>query len=90
MRRNGKAKAAVAVASIIALTSGCTSLPANTDPHVLHPFDEQTAGGPDVTPVQGREPDLLLRDFYSAAAVPAGPPRSRRPCPAEPHRSGGP
>ncbi|MBL7285319.1 hypothetical protein FPH17_10030 [Corynebacterium godavarianum] len=72
MRRNGKAKAAVAVASIIALTTGCTSLPANTDPHVLHPFDEQTAGGPDVTPVQGREPDLLLRDFYSAAAVPAG------------------
>lgn len=71
MRVSRKAKVAVAWASIIALTSGCTSLPTNTDPHVLHPFDAHTAAAPDVRPVEGREPDLLLRDFYGASAIPA-------------------
>ena len=61
----------VAWASIIALTSGCTSLPTNSDPHVLHSFNAQTAAEPDARPIEGREPDLLLRDFYAASALPA-------------------
>lgn len=71
MRGTRKVRAAVAWASIIALTSGCTSLPSNTDPHVLHTFNAQTAAEPDARPIEGREPDLLLRDFYAASALPA-------------------
>lgn len=50
--------------------SACTSLPRNTDAQVLRTFvapsPEETAIGPE----PGREADLLLRDFYTAAAIP--------------------
>lgn len=50
--------------------AGCATLPNNTAPQALRPFEvaaeQQDATGPE----PGREPDLLLRDFYTASAIP--------------------
>lgn len=52
--------------------AGCATLPNNTAPQALRLFEasteESTLDGPD----PDREPDLLLRDFYRASAIPAG------------------
>ena len=54
-----------------ALTAGCATLPSNSDPHVLRPFNSEVTAAPVITPEAGREPDLLLRDFFSASAIPS-------------------
>lgn len=60
-----------ALAAVGALAAGCASLPSNSDPHVLRPYSPEVATAPVITPEAGREPDLLLRDFYSASAIPS-------------------
>ncbi|WP_234948356.1 MtrAB system accessory lipoprotein LpqB [Corynebacterium sp. CNCTC7651] len=63
--------ALVALATTGALAAGCASLPSTSDPHVLRPYTPQASAAPVVTPEDGKEPDLLLRDFYAASAIPS-------------------
>ncbi|OEX99021.1 hypothetical protein A0K93_08380 [Corynebacterium sp. BCW_4722] len=65
-----RAKPTVAVASALVLLTGCASLPTNSAPHVIRTFTPQETEMPAVGPQEGREPDLLIRDFYAAAAIP--------------------
>jgi len=57
------------VTSAVLLT-GCTTLPNNTEPQALRSFEPQVEEDSDLGPQPGREPDLLLRDFYTANAHP--------------------
>ncbi|KIA63131.1 hypothetical protein FG87_21095 [Nocardia vulneris] len=60
---------AAAVAALVVL-SGCASLPESSAPQALGTINrEPTSEGPP-QPQQGRDPDLLLRDFLSATADP--------------------
>ena len=58
-----------AAALVVSLTS-CASLPSTSSPHVLRSFNPQAPAVPVIAPEEGREPDLLLRDFYAASAIP--------------------
>ncbi|AGF71757.1 MtrAB system accessory lipoprotein LpqB [Corynebacterium halotolerans] len=61
----------VAVFSASVLLAGCTALPSDTEPQALRPFEPAGEEQTDLGPQPGREPDLLLRDFYTASADPA-------------------
>lgn len=63
-------RAALAVGVVSALLAGCTALPTDTDPQALRSFEPGQMEDPDLGPRPEREPDLLLRDFYTAAAHP--------------------
>ncbi|WP_257162235.1 MtrAB system accessory lipoprotein LpqB [Corynebacterium cystitidis] len=64
---------ALAVVSVATLTLGsCTRVPTSTEPQALRPFDRTIAEEDLHKPQPGLEPDLLLRDFYAASAIPAG------------------
>ena len=62
-------KVLVAVLSVAILVSSCASLPNSSEPQSLkrlnNPSSQQDSG-----PISGREPDLLLRDFYANSANP--------------------
>ncbi|MEV6555371.1 MtrAB system accessory lipoprotein LpqB [Nocardia sp. NPDC051756] len=61
---------AAALAALVVL-SGCASLPESSAPQALGTINrEPTSEGPP-PPTQGRDPDLLLRDFLLATADPA-------------------
>ncbi|WP_245910035.1 MtrAB system accessory lipoprotein LpqB [Nocardia amikacinitolerans] len=61
---------AVLVTALLAI-SGCASLPESSAPQALGTLNrEPTSDGPP-PPIQGRDPDLLLRDFLQATADPA-------------------
>ncbi|MFI2472552.1 MtrAB system accessory lipoprotein LpqB [Nocardia xishanensis] len=61
---------AVLVTALLAI-SGCASLPESSAPQALGTLNrEPTSEGPP-PPIQGRDPDLLLRDFLQATADPA-------------------
>lgn len=62
-------KVGFALASISVL-GACSSLPANTEPTALHSFEPPVVEEESLAPQDGREPDLLLRDFYAALARP--------------------
>ncbi|MCP1387966.1 MtrAB system accessory lipoprotein LpqB [Corynebacterium sp. TA-R-1] len=70
MRRK-RTTALVALAAVGTLAAGCASLPSTSDPHVLRPYSPQASAAPVITPEAGREADLLLRDFYTASAIPS-------------------
>lgn len=59
-----------AVAALCFVTA-CSTLPHDTSPQVVGTYHKQ-ADGPEevITPEVGADPDLTLRDFYRAAAVP--------------------
>lgn len=61
-------KRTLAALGVVALVSGCASLPSSSEPQALRTFEgeEQQQTGP----ISGRDPDLLLRDFYVANANP--------------------
>ncbi|MFD6163222.1 MtrAB system accessory lipoprotein LpqB [Nocardia sp. NPDC060256] len=60
---------AAALAALVVL-SGCASLPESSAPQALGTINrEPTSEGPPA-PIQGRDPDLLLRDFLLATADP--------------------
>ncbi|MDR7328699.1 MtrAB system accessory lipoprotein LpqB [Corynebacterium guangdongense] len=50
--------------------AGCATLPNNTAPQALRRFEDDAEESAVTGPEPGREPDLLLRDFYSASAIP--------------------
>lgn len=60
----------LAAVSCAVLTAGCTTLPSNTEPQALRSFDVPTESATNRGPEPGREPDLLLRDFYTSSAQP--------------------
>lgn len=64
---------AIAVVATASLTlASCTSLPSKTEPEAIKPFEPFTETSDIPGPEPGREPDLLLRDFYAASAIPTG------------------
>ncbi|WP_151529482.1 MULTISPECIES: LpqB family beta-propeller domain-containing protein [Corynebacterium] len=62
---------AAAVLATALFTAGCTSLPTDSDPQALRSFEPGADVGGELTPEPGREPDLLLRDFFTASANPS-------------------
>ena len=60
----------VALAATTGLLTACTTLPTNTEPQALRSFEPQVEEESNLGPRPGREPDLLLRDFYTASAHP--------------------
>lgn len=62
-------KALVAVLSMAILVSSCASLPNSSEPQSLKRLDNPSSQQ-DSGPISGREPDLLLRDFYANSANP--------------------
>lgn len=60
---------ALLLCTALALT-GCNSLPGNSEPQALRKFESSQHEAAAMTPIAGREPDLLVRDFYVAAANP--------------------
>ena len=52
----------------------CSSLPRDSEPQALRPFDASANLDDDMNigPTDGQEPDLLLREFYRASASPEG------------------
>ncbi len=50
--------------------AGCATLPSNTAPQALRRFEDGSEEPTVTGPEPGREPDLLIRDFYSASAIP--------------------
>ncbi|MBC3179101.1 MtrAB system accessory lipoprotein LpqB [Corynebacterium lujinxingii] len=63
---------AIAALSAVALLGGCASLPSNSSPHVLRSFTPADTATPNAGPSADEEPDLLLRAFYAASAIPDG------------------
>nr|WP_246123987.1 MtrAB system accessory lipoprotein LpqB [Nocardia bhagyanarayanae] len=69
-RSSRLAAVAVLVTALLAI-GGCASLPESSAPQALGTLNrEPTSDGPP-PPIQGRDPDLLLRDFLQATADPA-------------------
>lgn len=62
----------IAALAITALSlSACSTLPSSSDPQVLRSFSPEPEVDPAVGPTPGQEADLLVREFYSAAAIPS-------------------
>ena len=70
MTRFRPIRSLAAVAAAAALIAGCTTLPTNTEPQAIRSFEPPVEQPTNLGPQPGREPDLLLRDFYSASARP--------------------
>ena len=62
-------KALGAMLSVAILVSSCASLPNSSEPQSLKRLDNPSSQQ-DSGPISGREPDLLLRDFYANSANP--------------------
>ena len=58
-----------AVLSVAVLVSSCASLPNSSEPQSLKRLDNPSSQQ-DSGPISGRDPDLLLRDFYANSANP--------------------
>ena len=71
-RRDYRRKLLAAVTVPALLLSACSALPRDTDPQLLRSYNPEPDNQPIIGPTPGQEPDLLLRDFYSASAIPAG------------------
>ncbi|MDO5511661.1 MtrAB system accessory lipoprotein LpqB [Corynebacterium sp.] len=68
--RHSRLRTLAAVTASLALLVGCTTLPNNTEPQAVRSFEPQIEEDSNLGPQPGREPDLLLRDFYTANAHP--------------------
>ncbi len=62
----------VASVTSVALLAGCSTLPHDTNPQILQTYQPNAEDEPVEGPIDGREADLLLRDFYTASAIPGG------------------
>ena len=60
----------VALAAALSLAAGCSTLPSNTQPQALASYVRDEPHEPIAGPLPDQEPDLLLRDFYAASAIP--------------------
>ncbi len=73
MTRTARIRAAltVAVCVVALVVSGCATLPDSSSPQAIGTIDPTPPTTEVATPVPGREPDLLLRDFLQASTEPA-------------------
>ncbi|WKE60669.1 MtrAB system accessory lipoprotein LpqB [Corynebacterium tuberculostearicum] len=63
--------AVLSTAAAVLFAGGCSTLPNNTGPQVVGTYQKQDDGPEEViAPQPGDDPDLTLRDFYQASAVP--------------------
>ena len=63
--------AVVSTAAAVLFVSGCSTLPSDTGPQVVGTYQRQAdSPGEVIAPQPGDDPDLTLRDFYQASAVP--------------------
>ena len=63
--------AVFSTAAVVLFVSGCSTLPSNTGPQVVGTYQRQEdSPGEVIAPQPGDDPDLTLRDFYQASAVP--------------------
>ncbi|MFC3848996.1 LpqB family beta-propeller domain-containing protein [Corynebacterium hansenii] len=69
MRRTRKTIVAAASAAALVL-SGCTTMPGDTTPQAIRPFEAPAHDIEVPTPRPDAAPDLVLRDFYAASAHP--------------------
>ena len=67
-----RAALSVTACAAVASLAACSTLPRDTNPEVLYSFEAAPDEQPAVGPQPGQEPDLLLRSFFTAAAIPAG------------------
>ena len=71
LRAKYRKTAVVGTAAAVLFVSGCSTLPNNTGPQVVGTYQQQPEGPEEViAPQPGDDPDLTLRDFYQASAVP--------------------
>ncbi|MDK8496810.1 MtrAB system accessory lipoprotein LpqB [Corynebacterium marquesiae] len=71
LRAKYRKTAVVGTAAAVLFVSGCSTLPNNTGPQVVGTYQQQPDGPEEViAPQPGDDPDLTLRDFYQASAVP--------------------
>lgn len=71
LRAKYRKTAVVGTAAAVVFVSGCSTLPNNTGPQVVGTYQQQPEGPEEViAPQPGDDPDLTLRDFYQASAVP--------------------
>ena len=71
LRAKYRNSAVVGTAAAVLFVSGCSTLPNNTGPQVVGTYQQQEDGPEEViAPQPGDDPDLTLRDFYQASAVP--------------------
>ncbi|MCQ4121444.1 MtrAB system accessory lipoprotein LpqB [Rhodococcus tibetensis] len=61
---------AVLVAMLVTV-GGCASLPDSSTPQAIGTINRDTPGSSVAAPAPGREPDLLLRDFFKASTDPS-------------------
>ncbi|APT84193.1 MtrAB system accessory lipoprotein LpqB [Corynebacterium aquilae] len=71
MTAHKAAHATLAVLTALSVAS-CTSLPGDGSPQVLRSYQPALPSEDNASPVDGREPDLLLRDFFAACGRPTG------------------
>lgn len=69
--RSNRVATALAVAVSGVLVASCASLPTDSAPQVIRRFDAPGQASENFTPTPDSDPDILLRDFFSASAVPA-------------------
>ena len=63
--------AVFSTAAVVLFVSGCSTLPSDTGPQVVGTYQRQEDSPGEVSaPQPGDDPDLTLRDFYQASAVP--------------------
>lgn len=68
---NDTLRAVLGVILTGSLLAGCTSLPSDTEPQALRSFAPAEPVNAEIQPTSGAEPDLLLRDFFTASARPS-------------------
>lgn len=68
---NYRKTAVFSTAAVVLFVSGCSTLPSDTGPQVVGTYQRQEdSPGEVIAPQPGDDPDLTLRDFYQASAVP--------------------
>jgi hypothetical protein len=60
---------AIVLAALVAV-GGCASLPDSSTPQAIGTINRDSPGSSVAAPAPGREPDLLLRDFFKASTDP--------------------
>ena len=73
IRRDERRRTArrLAVVAVLPLLAGCTTLPGESNPQALRSYETAPSTADVASPKKDQAPDLLLRDFFSAAAHPA-------------------
>ncbi|MBN9644469.1 MtrAB system accessory lipoprotein LpqB [Corynebacterium mendelii] len=69
-RTGRRAAAAAVLAAVCLVAGGCTSLPGDSSPQVVRSFSPAPSTEEEIAPTPGQEPDLLLRDFFTASGKP--------------------